>query len=436
MKQLRVSSQTGIIIAVAVLAVAGLALIGAYFYLSRQPAVVDSGWVNPQALARGSNIAPDLAVLTLAGEPDDRIIRASLDANERETAYATLAYSMLLPDTVRGGQWLVMANAFADEPGRASTAYQAAMDIAALGPALNDQARADISLQASRGYQNLEQPALASLAVAQAENIARYSLTLLPAQRRSVLTQVAAAYERLAQPDAATRVRANLASYSAGPGVVIESATPLLPTLRGAVVLPADVGAALAARQQAAARLAAQWLAAQPAERDALAQGLSDALVAEDTARAAFYEASANLSLADRLALLHDRINWLSIKLRALKGGYGVTLAPEWAAQSADIEAALAQAYTDLVNGYGQQLDTLDAVEALTARVELLRGSMQWVRLGLFGDQTVEESLRPQLTEASKELWQRQGGAGLTIISQDEQGLALYLLAGADRGGA
>jgi flagellar basal body-associated protein FliL len=108
MTQLRTRSQAGLIVAVVVLAVAGLALIGAYFYLSRQPASADSGWVNPQALTRASNIAPDLAVLTLAGEPDDRIIRASLDANERETAYATLAYSMLLPDTVRGGQWLVM----------------------------------------------------------------------------------------------------------------------------------------------------------------------------------------------------------------------------------------------------------------------------------------------------------------------------------------
>ncbi len=431
MKQLRTSPQTGLIVAVVVLAVAGLALIGAYFYLSRQPAVADSGWVDPQALVRGSNIAPDLAVLTLAGEPDDRIIRASLDANERETAYATLAYSMLLPDAVRGGQWLVMANAFADDPGRASVSYQAAMDIAALGPTLNDQGRANISLQASRGYQNLEQPTLAALAVAQAENIARYSLTLLPAQRRDLLNQVAAAYERLQQPAEATRIRSNLSAYSAGPGVVVEPSPPLLPTLRGAVVLPADLTAALAERQQAAARLAAQWLSAQPAERDALAQQLGDALVAEDAARAAFYATADARPLADRLALLHDKINWLSIKLRALKGGYGVTLVPEWEQARAEIEAELSQAYTDLVNGYGQQLDTLDPVDALTARVELLRGSMQWVRLGLFGDQTVEESLRGQLTEASKELWQRQGGAGLTIVSQDEGGLTLYLLAGA-----
>ena len=38
-------------------------------------------------------IAPDVAVLTLAGEPDDRIIRAALDSGERETAYATLVFA-------------------------------------------------------------------------------------------------------------------------------------------------------------------------------------------------------------------------------------------------------------------------------------------------------------------------------------------------------
>jgi hypothetical protein len=309
------------------------------------------------------------------------------------------------------------------------------MDIAALGPSLNDSGRANVSLQASRGYQNLDQPWLATFGVVQAENIARYSLTLLPAQRRDQLNQVAAAYERLAQPDEARRVRNNLAAYSAGPGVIVESPTPLLPTLRGAVTLPADVTAALAARQQAAARLAAQWLSAQPAERDALARQLGDALVAEDSARGTFYATAASLPLADRLALLHDQISWLSIKLRALKGGYGVALVPEWEQQRAEVEAALSQTYTDLVNGYGQQLDTLGPVEALTARVELLRGSMQWVRLGLFGDQSVEEPLRGQLTEASAELWLRQGAAGLTIVSQDERGLVLYLLAGADQAG-
>ncbi len=309
-----------LILAVVVLAVAGVALLGAYFYLSRQ-SVADSGWVDPQAGIKASAVAPDIAVLTLAGEPDDRIIRAALDAGERETANATLAYSVLLPDTVRSGQWLILANAYQQsEPGRASTAYQAAIDLAALGPSLGDPARAEISLQAARGYNALEKTWLAPLLVTQAENVARYSPTLLPGQRRDILGQVAAAYERLGQADAARTIRSNIAAYSAGPGLPTEREEPLLPALRGAVVLPADVAAAMSVRQQAAAGMAARWLAADPAEREALASALGAAMEQEDAARKAWYDSAGELSVADGLAQLHDRINWLAIKLRAARG--------------------------------------------------------------------------------------------------------------------
>ncbi len=430
MKRLRSFAlpQSGLIIAVVLLAVAGLALLGTYFYLSRQ-VTAEVGWVDPQASVAGNLIAPDLATLTLAGEGDDRIVRAALDAGERETAYATLAYSVLLPDTVRSGQWLVLANAYqASDPARAGVAYQAAMDLLALGPALGDPARADISLQVARGYMALDQSWLAAVAVVQAEDIARHSLTLLPGQRRDILNQVAAAYEGLGQPDAAKSIRDNLAGYSAGPGAVVELASPLLPTLRGAVVLPADVTADLSARQQAAASLAAQWLSASPGERDALSRALGETLMKEDATRTAFYGTAGDLALPDRLALLHDQTNWLTVKLRAARGAYGVSLVPEWEQQVDAIVDELKTAYTETINGYGQQLDTLGAVEKLRARVELLRQGVLWVRLGLFPDQGAEAALRQQLLEASRELWTRQGGVGLMIVSQGERGRVLYLL--------
>jgi hypothetical protein len=434
MKRLRsfTLTQTGLIVAMVVLAVVGLALLGTYFYLSRQ-STADTGWVDPQASVNSTLIAPDLAVLTLAGEGDDRIVRASLDAGERETAYATLAYSALLPDAVRSGQWLVLANAYQEnDPARAGVAYQPAMDLLALGPALGDSARAEISLQAARGYSLLDRSWLASTAVTQAESIARDSLTLLPAQRRAILNQVAAAYEQLGQGDAARSIRDNLVAYSAGPGVLVEPASPLLPTLRGSVVLPSDVAAALSARQQAAASLAAQWLSASPDERDALAAALGETLVREDAARTAFYARSGDLALPDRLALLHDKTNWLTVRLRAARGAYGASLVPAWEEQTAAIITELNNAYTEIINGYGQQLDTLGEDDKLRARVELLRQGVLWVRLGLFPDQGAEQALSQQLTEASRDLWMRQGGVGLQIVSQEERGLVLYLLEGSD----
>lgn len=424
--------QKGLMIAVVLLAIAGLALLGTYFFLSRQ-ATAEVGWVDPQASIDSSLIAPDLAVLTLAGEGDDRIVRAALDAGERETAYATLAYSVLLPDTVRSGQWLVLANAYqADDPSRAGIAYQAAMDLSALGPTLGDPARADVSLQIARGFAALDRSWLASIAVAQAETIARQSLTLMPAQRRDILGQVASTYERLEQADAARNVRDNLAAYSAGPGVGTAPVPPQLSALRGNVVLPVELTAALGARQQAAANMAALWLAASPGEREVLASALGESLAQEDAVRAAFYGAAGNLPLADRLALLHDKVNWLSVRLRVARGAYGVSLVPEWEQQVDAIVIELRDAYTEMINGYGQQLDALGAIEKLSARVELLRQGVLWVRLGLFPDQGAEQALSEQLAEASRDLWLRQGSVGLTIVSREERGRGLYLLSGSD----
>lgn len=414
------------------LAVAGVALLATYFVMSSSQGSLPT-WVGPQDAIEETAIAPDIAVLTLAGEPDDRIIRAALDAGERETANATLAYSVLLPDTIRSGQWLILANAYQDtDPARAATAYHAAADLAALGTTLGDPARAEISLQAARGFGALEREALPPLLIAQAENIARYSPTLLPGQRRDLLNQVAGAYERLGQPDAARKIRDNIAAYSAGPGLPTERPEPLLGTMRGAVTLPADVITALSARQQAAATLAARWLSADAAERKTLAGALGEALEQEDAARQVFYDTVGSRSQADSLALLHDRINWLTIKLRAARGAYGTSLVPAWEGQGDALATELAAAYTDLINGYGRQLDTLDPVEAQSARVELLRQGVLWLRLGLFPDAGVEEALTRQLSEASGDLWSRQGSAGLTIVNQVEQGIRMYLLAGSD----
>ena len=208
---------------VVLLALAGLALLGAYFFLSRQPAA-ESGWVDPVAAAKNEAVAPDLAVLTLAGEPDDRIIRAALDAGEVETAYATLANSVLLPDNLRSGSWLLLASQYQpSDPARAAVGYQAALDLAALGPALSDSARADLSLQAARGYAALGKMQIARLALAQAENVARYSLVLLPAQRRALLGQVIEAYQALGDASAAAVIRERLDTYAAGPGITVNA---------------------------------------------------------------------------------------------------------------------------------------------------------------------------------------------------------------------
>lgn len=438
MKRLRSSNWLliGLAAGMVVLALAGAALLVTYFVLARQPVANDT-WINPLAAVKTEAIAPDLAVLTLAGETDERVNRAAIDAGEIETAYATLANSLLMTDNLRSGGWLLLARQSQEkDPARAAVAYQAVMDLASLAPGIGDMGRADLSLQAARGFATLKKVKIARLALKQAENITRYSVNLLPAQRRTLLGQLIDAYQALGDPTTARSIREHLEVYAAGPGVAVNAGSQVLPTLRGGVVLPEAVVAAMAARQNAAADLAAHWLSTSGSGRDTLAQALGQTLLDEDAARSEFYQTADQLSLADRLALLHDKLAWLALKYRVAQRGYGVSLAPEWEAQVADIAAALSSTYTELINGYGQQLDTLDATEAVQARVELLRQGVLWARLGLFPDANAEKSLSEQLAEASRQLWARQGNAGLTVVGEDVDGRRFYLLSGSEPGAA
>ena len=148
-----------------VLALAGVALLVTYLLLARQPAVNDA-WINPLAGVKTEAIAPDLAVLTLAGEADDRINRAAIDADETETAYATLANSLLMTDNLRSGGWLLLARQSQEkDPARAAVAYQAALDLASLAPSIGDMGRADLSLQAARGFAALKKDKLRSVGI-------------------------------------------------------------------------------------------------------------------------------------------------------------------------------------------------------------------------------------------------------------------------------
>jgi hypothetical protein len=409
----------------------GGALLGAYFYLSRRSEPPPL-WVDPLTAVDGHKVAPDLALLSLAGESDDRIFRAALDAGEKETAYAALAYSLLLPDSIRGGHWLLLAPYCQQIGGpRAGVCAQAALDLAALSPTLNDAARADLSLQAARDYFELKQPQAARMSLAQVENIARYSLSLLPAQRRDILGKLLEAYRTSGDSQAASAVQGLLGESISGSGVAAEPSRPGLADLRGSIVLPDSVASRLATRQQAAAQAAAKWFSSGQATRSQLAKTLGEALVQEDEARSQFYSSAAGLSPADHLALLHDQVAWLTTKYRVARGDFGVSLVPVWEGQLEQVQASLAEAYTQLINGYGQQIDALSAANASQARVDLLRQGVLWSRLGLLPGAT-EAALSTKLADASRQLWTRQGNAGLTVVVQEIGGKRFYLLSGSD----
>jgi hypothetical protein len=371
----------------------------------------------------------------LAGELDERVFRASLDADEKETAFATLAYSLLVPDNIRGGHWLLLTPyCHQGDDQRATVCDQAALDLAALSPNLSDAARADLSLQAARGFTDLGKRKSARLALAQVEAIARYSLSLLPAQRREVLSNLVDAYRVAGEDQSASSMQKLLGEIGSDPGMAPEAAGPSLEQLRGSVTLSDSVVEALAARQQAAAQLAGRWFQAGGSEKDELARRLGDALIREDAARSELYGTVSNLSPEDQLALLHDQIAWLTIKYRVARGDYGLSLVPAWEQDVAGVGTALTEAYTRLINGYGSQIDTLVPADATRVRVELLRQGLLWSRLGLL-PAGVEDVLSEKLSDASRQLWTRQGNAGLTVAEQDVDGSRFYLLSGSARQG-
>jgi hypothetical protein len=415
------------------LAAAGVGLLATYFRLTAEETrVVQPS--SPIEAIRADQVAPDLAVLPLAGELDERVISAALDAGEMETAFAGLAYAVLLPDSVRSGRWLLLANRFRiSDPERARLADLAALDQVALAPYLSDVARADIALQAARNLLADDQRDMARLALQEAESIAKFSLSMIPAQRRRALTQLVDLYADFGDAQAAGALRSRLEAASSGPGIAGETLPQLLPTLRGSIVLSPEVTEAIVTRQGAAARLAAGWLSAPPSQRQALTEDLAAALIAEDHARQLLYADPDRLELADRLALWHDQITWLTVKTRVAHGDYGLSLVAAWEEEAEAIRAALIDAYYALVNGYGQQLDVLSPAESIPARVELRRQAVQWTRLGLFPDPDgeTETALREQLLEASSQLWTRQGNAGLAIVVQEVGGRRFYLLSGA-----
>ncbi|HEX9115095.1 MAG TPA: hypothetical protein VGA61_03440, partial [Anaerolineae bacterium] len=241
--------------------------------------------------------------------------------------------------------------------------------------------------------------------------------------------QVVNGYRSLGDTQAATSLLGQLATASQGPGTKPSASIDILGQLRGSVVLPARVVAATQARQAAAAALAARWLTADTAARLSLATGLGDALRAEDVARTDFYAGLSALSEANQLSMQHDRVAWLTVKVRVARGGYGTTLVPDWEGQASQIGADLAAAYTDLINAYGRRLAALEPGMADQGRMQLLQQGLLWVRLGLFPDR-VEASLSQQLVDVSRQVWTRRGSAGLVVAVQDVEGRRYYLLAG------
>jgi hypothetical protein len=108
--------------------------------------------------------------------------------------------------------------------------------------------------------------------------------------------------------------------------------------------------------------------------------------------------------LLEKVAIAWHKIRWLTIKYQVALGGYGLSMVPEWEAQSAEIQSELSKAYEDLYALHGEQVIALPEADTIDrAWVEVFRQEIEVGQLGLYPNYP-EEQLTAKLKEATEKL--------------------------------
>lgn len=409
--------------------IGGLALVASQL-LSPQAVAPPLAWADPLAVVDVARLAPDVALRSLAGEPEDVTAEQALRVGEWETAYASIVYSASMDDTRRAGLLLLLADRYmaVGNPARAALCAYQTYDIAALSPALNDLTRAEVSLRAAAIWRGTGHTDLARLALEQATYVAGGSLTLQPAQRRSLWEEVASHYRALGDAEAAERARARAEKPEpsrAGPraaGLVLAALPAPEPT-------SPEVNQAVLERQRRALVIIERLTADLSADVGPEAADLGEYLRREDAARQALYaQVIAGPELGPRAGVARARVRWLTLKWRVAQRAYGLSLVPEWEASLPAIRADLARAYEDAYELRLDQITALpDAAEVRRGRLEALRELTLQGRLGLYPDFPWEAKALA-LDEAVEELRLHGQLGGLALRSRGEGLARIFIL--------
>lgn len=364
----------------------GVSALAGYFLLRNQDAG-DWTWQDPQLALDSTRVRPDIAVLTLLDEPPSSLVRQALAAGEPDTAYALLVYNVATSDDERSGNALLIGRAFEEDlaTDMAAISYQQVQSLAALSPVMPDFTRTQSTLDAAEGFMRLGMPDSARPMLRQAEALARYSPLLAPIQRQEAAIRLRDIYRQLGD-EAQARTLDQLVREPRGLPTNTFVRGPFLPAFIAPAAPTDDVLQAAEARRQAVYPFVAAWDTQDPAQIEAARQALVAALLNENNVREGAYllgMAETN-DLSQQAAILHEWIDWLTLKYFISADGFGMTLAPEWQAQRDAIWGKLGQAYEKLLQNYRDQAAALpDPDDGLAARVEVLRYQALLGRLGL-----------------------------------------------------
>lgn len=359
-------------------------------------------WRDPADNIQVAAIAPDLALLSLAGVPDDQALALAMEKGELATVHAVLALSTELSDAQRTNGWLWLAFRYqqTDDSHRATQAYRLAGLGAIMGTNVPDLLRTETLLAVGRGLIELHDQTSARFYLKQTAIIAAHSAHLKPYHRHSLLERLVPSSLRAGgERDDWKTLSKTIKSGAAEPGSIANSG------IAGRVEwwdVPPVNDAALAQAQDTRRTVAAEHLQAmitKPGAADGASPGgthqdaeqaLRSALLAEDAAVERYVEQRGGAQGTERSAQ-QVLLRWLALKRRISAGGFGPGLVPEWESNRDGIDAALNAAWADWL-----ALETDASAAIITGAVQTLpsdagREAMIAAYWGLYPDASLDD---------------------------------------------
>ena len=327
-------------------------------------ATASMGWRDPAESLEAATIAPDLALLSLAGVADHHVLALSLEKGELETTCAVLVFGVDLTDKQRMNHWLWLAFRY-QETGqitRAAQAYRLAGSGAILSPDLPDMLRTETLLAVGLQLLALQDKPGARFYLSQAALISAHAPLFTAYHQRSLLERlvpavVSADGKRADWAPLAKVVKSGMGRPGTvnAPGTVESAGSRAITSDRDATLIGMRV-----ARQTAAAALLEAISATNNGTGSIeLEPRRADSSSAEEKARETLRQTLFSEDRAVDQLLAHSEgmpevgrdtqetaVRWLLLKRRIAEGGFGTGLMPEWESDRESINTALNAAWT------------------------------------------------------------------------------------------
>lgn len=391
----------------------GVGALAMNFFGSRASAVDTSKWIAPPEQVETKKIVPGVALAILAGTSDEGSVDDSLAAGDFEGAFAQIAYGTEFSDANRAGTLLLLGNRFAaaKQIAKAAWMYEYAVFLATVSPVPSELNRVQTLLEAAQGLYALDMASEARTALDQAYLITEYSFSLPRDTRAEMAEQIARLYTRFGAPKQADAAR-QLASDALS--MTDESAVNLARRIfriqATQVQANQEIGIKLKERIGAARELVDALNLNPPANAsempEDLIRALGDKLYEEDALRLDYYNSQYDQAAdaSAQLGALQAKLNWLALKYRIAKLGFGISLVPEWEDGATEIAQDLNDTYADYYAIVQQQAAGFDKAEETDRSLEnLIRGTIVAGRWGMY-PQYDETDLRGQLDAVSQAL--------------------------------